>query len=260
MLLEKVVIGSSVEAAYYALVNESYFIPTRNISPMFYEKLEVPILGTSNSSEAWSKLNILLGLLSKRIAPESLSNIRINEDSLRLAIDITTFKYKFKNLYIFDPTGLIFENEILEAKDKSFIVYDDFELSTLGPKRATIESHIQDEGFCKYLHFYCSGRVDGSEYVTDCVVESELTIDQLRSFEYSDSMVRFFVMRHLTDVGVYGSLMKYYKNGSPKYRKPKVVHVRRLVIQKDNSTYKDTSSVKFLNLSLEETIEQSTKR
>ena len=67
-------------------------------------------------------------------------------------------------------------------------------------------------------------------------------------------------MRHLTAVGVYGSLMKYYKNGSPKYRKPKVVHVRRFVMQKDNSTYKDTSSVKFLNLSLEETIEQSTKR
>lgn len=260
MLLKDVVIGSSVEAAYYALVNEFHFIPTRKIPPMFYEETSISILGTKRASESWSKINLMLGLLSKKISSSSIPSIRISDHNLRFTIGITTFKYKFENIYIFDPTGIVFENEVLNAKNKTFIVYDDFELSSLGPKNSTLKSLSGNKNFCKHLHFYCSDRVDGANYITDCVVESELNIEQLKLFDYSDSMVRFFVIRHLTDIGVHGSLMGYYKNKSPKYRKPKVVHVKRLLVEKDNSTYKDTENVKFLNLSLEEIIEQSTKR
>ena len=41
--------------------------------------------------------------------------------------------------------------------------------------------------------------------------------------DYSDSMVRFVVSRHLTSIGIYGSFMDTYKSGKPKYRKPKIV-------------------------------------
>ena len=133
----------------------------------------------------------------------------------------------------------------------------DFELSVLGPKRKTLESIVRPLGFCKELHFYCSDRVDGADFITDCVVESELTLQELSSFDYSDSMVRFFVKRYLTDIGVNGRFMKYYKNGNPKFRKPRVTHVRRVVIERDNNIYRDTENVKFKNLSIEDIIEES---
>ncbi len=260
MLLTGLVLGSTIEAAYYALVNEYHFIPTRMTPIMFYEKSDVSLFGLEKTSEIWNKLNLMIGLLSKRIAFDHTSSIRIVDDVIRITTGNLTFKYQFEKLFIFDPTGVQIENEIQTPKPKSFVVFDDFELSVLGPKRYELEPITKGSGFARELHFYCSDRVDGADFITDCVVESELSHEQISSFEYSDSMARFVVERHLTSVGVYGRFMKYYNNGKPKYRKPKVVHVKRVSYEKDNNEYRDTENVKFLDLSLRQIIEESTER
>ncbi len=260
MLLGSFVIGSTVEAAYYALVNEFFFISTRKIPPLFFKKLEVPILGKKTEPEAWTQINVMLGLLSKRLVFEDTTNIRVVDNILRITCGNTTFKYEFDNLFIFDSTSVQLENNIITPNPKTYCVIDDFELSTLGQKRKFLEPKQGGSGLAKELHFYSSDRVDGSDYITDCVVESELTYEQINSFDYSDSIVRFIVERHLAEIGVFGSLMKYYDNGKPKYRKPKVVHVKRITCEKDNNVYEDSEKVKFLNLKLREIIEESTKR
>jgi len=260
MLLTGVVIGSTVEAAYYALVNEYHFTTTRKTPPMFYERLDVSLFGKTSTAEAWTKLNIMLGLLSKRLPTKPNTSIRISDQQIRITSDNVTFKYNFDKMFLYDPSGIQLDNEIKQVKEKTFIVLDDFELSVLGPKRYSLPPITGSQGVCRELHFYSSDRVDGADYITDCVVESELTMDQLKSFDYSDSMIRFLVKRHLTSINVNGRLMKHYKNGNPKYRKPNVVHVKRLLQEKDNNIYKDTKHVKFMNPSLGEIIEQSTKR
>ena len=252
-------IGSSVEAAYYALVNEYYFIPTRKMPPMFYNKLQVPLLGSERESDVWPKLNIMMGLLSRRLTFNQSPSIRVTDNIIKIATQNTTFKYSFDKLYVFDPTGVQFENDIKISKRKTFIVLDDFELSNMGPKRYELSGLCQQNGFARKLHFYSSDRVDGSSYITDCVVESELNQQEINCFEYSDSMVRFVVERHLKSLGVHGILMKYYDSGKPKYRKPKVTHVKRMVFEKDNNIYEDSQSVKFINLSLREILEESSK-
>lgn len=253
-------IGSTVEAAYYALVNEYFFITTRKTPPMFYEELKISLLGTKNTAEVWTKLNLMLGLLSKKMYIQPNSSIRVSEHQIKVISNNIVFNYEFEKLFVFDPTEVQLDTEVVEAREKTFTVLDDFELSVLGPKRHTLPSITGGHGVCKELHFYSSNRVDGADYITDCVVESELTRTQLNSFDYSDSMIRFLVERHLTSVGVNGRLMKYYNSGKPKYRKPNVVHVKRLLQEKDNNIYKDTENIKFLSLSIEEIIEQSTKR
>ncbi len=259
MLLKGVVLGSCIESAYFALVNELYFIPTRKTPYLFYHQSDVKIFGLSKKSELWDKLNLMIGLLSKRIAFDDAPNIRISENLIKISTSNVVFKYQFEKLYIFDPTGISLDNEVIEARPKTFCVLDDFELSVLGPRRYELESITGGEGFAKELHLYCSDRVDGADYITDCVVESELSKEQLYSFDYSDSIVRFVVERHLSSIQVHGRLMKHYDNGKPKYRKPKVLHVKRLVEEKDNNVYRDTESIKFLRLSLGEIIEKSTK-
>ncbi len=250
MLLDKVVIGSSLESAHYALINECYFIPTRERPPLFYRE----------NVEAWPKLNFMLGLLSKLLSFQKTETIRIVDNELKITAQNVVYKYKFEKCFVFDSTGIQLENEIKETRETTYLVLDDFELSTLGPPRTQIQPNISTPGFAQQIHFYSSDRVDGSSYITDCIVESELTQEQINSFDFSDTMARFTVERYLTSVGVYGSLMKHYKSGKPKYRKPKVKHVNRLIFQKDNNVYADTENVKIMNLSMEEIVEESTKR
>ena len=249
MLLNKVVIGSTIEAAYYALLNDCYFVPNRQFAPIFYRE----------NTETWPKLNFMLGLLSKLISFEDIETIRLVDNQLKIISQNTTYKYSFETCFIFDPTAIQLDNNIVTTKPKTFLVLDDFELSTMGKHRFDIEPITGGGNFAREVHFYSSDRVDGASYITDCVVESELTQDQLSSFDYSDTMARFVVERHLTSVGIYGTFMEYYKSGKPKYRKPKVKHVKRLVYPKDNNIYADTESVKIINLSLEQIIEKSTK-
>jgi hypothetical protein len=55
--------------------------------------------------------------------------------------------------------------------------------------------------------------------------------------------------------------MEYYKNGNPKYRKPKVVHSSRTVREIEKTIYRDSERVKFLEMNLKEIFnEASTTR
>ena len=250
MLLDKVVIGSTTTAAYYALINDCYFVPTRNRPELFYRE----------NTKTWPRLNVSLGLLSKLICYDDTETIRLVDNQLRITATNTTYKYNFKSCYVFDPTGVQLENDIVAPRPKTFLVLDDFELSTLGSHKFEIEPISIQRPFARQVHFYCSDRVDGASYITDCIVESELTQEQISSFEYSDTMARFVVERHLTSVGIYGTFMEHYKSGKPKYRKPKVKHVKRIVVEKDNNLYADTENVKIVNSPLEDFVEKVTER
>ena len=83
-----------------------------------------------------------------------------------------------------------------------------------------------------------------------------MTKEQLRDFEYSDSMARFEVIRHLAHIGIRGSFMNFYKNGSPKFRKPKVTHRKRIVLEMDQNKYEDTQRVKIKSLSMKEVLSE----
>ena len=224
---------------------------------MFYNELEFSILGLSLEPEAWTRLNLMLGLLSRRFASDDLRHVRVFESSMKITAGNTVTKIDFEKLFIFDMSKVQLENSISVARPKTFLVLDDFELSILGEKRYQLEPALNNRGFARRIDFYCSDRVDGADFITDCVVESELNQEQLNSFDYSDTMARFLVERHLESIGVYGRSMGKYKSGKVKYRKPKVVHVKRFVRELDNNSYQETDNVKFLDLSLRQIIEES---
>jgi len=254
MLLDKVVIGSSVESALYAMLTDSYLVDRDQGPSLFYKKLSTPVLFSDSQSELYTRVTLMLALLGKRLPVGLQDSVRVRGNELRIISDNNTFKYSFDSMFVFDPTGVDFENETKSTIDRTFLVIDDFELSVLGSKKDSIQPIESGEGFVKELHFYCSERVDGANYITDCVAESELTQEQLYSFDYSDTMVRFVVERHLQSLGIRGSFMNYYKNGTSKYRKPNVRHVKRIVRERDNNIYKDSDSIRFVDLTLEEII------
>ena len=196
---------------------------------------------------------MIMGLSGKLLNYEDLNNIKIYEDTIKFSFGNSQIsKYNFGSCEIFDTTGIDLENSVVRHIPSKYRVYDDYEISVLGGKHPYLEPKISDDELAREIHYYNSGRVDGANYVTDCVTESILTKEQLNNFEYSDSLGRFCVLRHLELIGVRGSFMKLYKNGTPKYRKPKIVHKKRIVLEKEQSVYEDTENVKMRNYSMKE--------
>lgn len=234
MLLKKVVIGSTVESANFALAEGYYFISTREYMQPFYGPVD-----------KWSRAILELGFSGKLLSYNECPTVRIEDNNLKVSSDNKVYKYQFETCYVLDPTKVHHENEIVKAKKKTFLVLDDFELSQLGKATKAIPNMVTGSGFARKIIFYTSDRVDGATYITDCVVESLLTQENLNNFDYSDTMAKFIVERYLKSQNINGLFMNLYKNGTPKYRKPSVKHVRRLIMENDNNTYKDSETVKF---------------
>lgn len=255
MLLERLVIGSCLESIVYAFLTDSYYIPVSTSGPMFYEKADHKILLSDSSQYTWSRIQTILALEGRLLNYADLELIKIQEDQIKITTSSGLFKYEFGLCEIFDTTNVKLENEIMSQRDDQFLVIDDFEVSVLGGKHAYLQPKMSEESLAKEIHFYTSDRVDGANYVTDCVVESLLTKQQLNDFEFSDSMVRFAVIHYLTSIGIHGNFMNLYKSGKPKYRKPKVVHKKRIILKKERNVYKDSEKVKFLDMSMKEVLD-----
>ena len=255
MLLKRLVIGSDIESILYAFLTDSYFLPTSS-GPIFYEKMHPRILGSERKDYTWSRLQAILALTGKLLNYQQIKSVRISEDDIKISSDEGFYKYKFEECNIFDTTGISVLNNIREHKESKFVVYDDFEISQLGGKHKYLEPKETDDDLASSIHFYISDRVDGADYITDCVSKSVLTRAQINEVEYSDSMARFAVIRHLTSIGIYGNFMNLYKNGLPKYRKPKVVHKKRLVLEREQTTYENSERVKFLRLTIKEIFDE----
>ena len=260
MFLDNIVIGSTIESILYAFLNDYYFISTRRDFPMFYRNLSIPVLGYETEPEAWNRLNFMMGLLGRRSSFDNFDNFKIENNKIKVSESGHLCHYEFNNCFIFDPTNIKHENLELDAKGSTYLVLDDFELSRLGNKNSSLPRLKTDDNFVNQINFYTSDRIDGCSFISDCVAESFLTKEQLYDFDYSDTMVKFIIERYLTSIGIRGHFMNFYKNGNPKYRKPIVKHVKRLIFERDNNVYQDSDNVKFISMTLKDIFnEASTK-
>lgn len=255
MLLESIVIGSNLESLVYAFMTDSYFLPNSN-GPMFYEELDSFILSSKRKDYTWSRFQTILALSGKLLNYKDIKDIRVFENYVKISSSDGLFKYEFDVCKIFDASGVTVFNEIKESKNSEYIVHDDFELSQLGAKHEYLKPKKSKDTLASDIYFYTSSRVDGAKYVTDCVARSTLTKDQINDVDYSDSMVRFCVLKYLESIGINGNFMNFYKNGNPKYRKPKVTHKKRMVQEKEQTRYKDSEKVKFLDLTMADILDE----
>ena len=254
MLLEHVVLGSDVNSALYAFLNDCYYIPLSVRGPLFCEKADIKLFGSPRRDHIWSRLNLILSLQGRLLNYSELNFVKIKEKELKISESNTIHKYDFNMCYIFNTDKLKLDFSPYKAIPPIYYVYDDFELSNMGGKHKYIAPSKTTNTLAKELHFYCSQRVDGADYVTDCISKSVLTEKQIHDINYSDSIVKILIERHLESTGILGSKAGIYKSGKIKYRKPKVKHVKRVVYKENRDLYADTKNIKFLNLSVPEVL------
>jgi len=256
MFLDKVVIGNTIESLFYALKTDSYIVYNRKKPHLFYRELPFSILGESREPKAISRLLLSMSLLGKVIQFEGIESIRMSDHSLKIYANNQVYDYQYELCEVFDSTGVTHERDILQPNQPMYHVIDDFELRNIGRSVKNVPSMYQGEQFVSSMHFYTSDRVDGANFITDCVTDSYLTTSQLQDFEYSDSIIKFVVERYLRSVGVNGTVAGINKNGTTKFRRPVVKHVKRLVFEEDRNIYKDSESVRFVNKTLLEIVNE----
>lgn len=254
MLLEKVVIGHSMESALFAYINGYYHVQSSNFYPLFFEESEgFSLFGTSSKKEIWTRLKVMLGFLSLNIDYPVVKNIRVQHDNIKVFEDNLLIDFEYEKCYIFDTLNVSHPNKIVRASEEEYQVIDDFKISRMGHSGDLSPVYLQQR-FLSQIHFYNSNRVDGSRYITDIATVSTLDRNQIHDVDYSDTMMMFALRKHLNDMGIKGIEKRHLmnKDGTHPVDKFRLDHVQRFVTPIDRNTYQDTEKIKFVSPSAKE--------
>ena len=122
---------------------------------------------------------------------------------------------KYKNLYVYDDENV--EGFSLNRELLHYRVIDWFDCQ--GLYNLGFNELVTEDKFVHKIKLFKTRRIDGNQRYLDLLCESFLTEKQLKSFDYSDTMVRFKVMDVLEKHGVNKVKMSLWKRGiHPVYR------------------------------------------
>ena len=184
-----VVVGADLEAVEFAHDNKYFLIKNRPPHHHSYEETE----------ESWAKKIYQLYNLGLVPFTNKANSIRIiSEDKLiKVFTDNNVFTVQYENIHVFD-----FENVQGLDKSKELVCYrvvDWFDCRGLCD--ANVTEIISGDEFVRKIKLFLSPRIDGNHKHKDLLCESFLTEDQLKNFEFSDTMVRFKVVDTLKKHG-----------------------------------------------------------
>ena len=235
--VKTIVIGKCLESLMFAtLVEDSKYI---DIGPEIYNSHE------TIKDKLYFKLKTCLSLLGKSSNFKQVENIRIRGDLCKIILSAREKSYKFNKCIIFDHDIVDVENKVLSIKKNKIKIIDNFKITGIS-KNYSFEKISTDDFFVKNIYPYNSGRVGGSDYVTDLEVESFLEREQINDFNFSDTMVRFKLEDILTNSNFKLRMAGKLKSGAPKFSRPNLEHVSRTIINQDAVNYKDSKSVIFM--------------
>lgn len=144
-------------------------------------------------------------------------------------------RMRFEELIVFDSNMLHFDNELLKVADYSYRVIDWIKIRK--GKEIRVEYINTEDQFVKEVYFY------PTEFLNrfDIAAISELSREQLDSFEYSDTMARFKVWKMIKENNLYTGLL----------HNTIIETTNRQVIKTGQNLYKDSSMIVFNHDSLE---------
>ena len=274
---EEIVIGGSLRALVYSYLKNKPLIIGADHAPTPFEffkpnfKLEsfltepqISQLQTRNGEkkvgnsklDLWKKINFILSLSGLIPTTNKASYLRVEDNILKvITANSRLIKFKFDTLTIFDDKnvyGLPTPKESFKTSDKKLIL--DW-INVRSGMKHQYDYFKTNEDFVKEIHFYPSERLCGNHDKKDLVVISYLNKQELDSYEYSDTYVKFKVLKMMKEAGIKG-----IRNGRSmedptkfKYYAIKIEPTEREIIEIKKNVYDDTERFKF-NYQTEEEI------
>ena len=188
-IYDSVVIGNDLNAVQFALKNKSHLLLNSYPSVHSYECAPSEC---TPLEEQWA--SSVYELYQKGLCPfVEIKNIRVVEDEK--IVKVTTknensYCIKYNEIHILDienVNGTQVTRELINYR-----VVDWFDCQ--GLYDLEFEEIKTDDEFVNLIRFFKSTRIDGNRRYLDLLCESYLTQEQLKNFDFSDTMVKFKIM------------------------------------------------------------------
>lgn len=184
-----IVIGNDLNAVQFALKNKSCLLLNNFPSIHSYERTSA---GDRSLEEEWACS--VYKLYQMGLCPfAQIKNIRILEDEK--IVKVTTenenfYRVKYNEIHIFDLENIY--GTQLTRELINYRVIDWFDCQ--GLYDLEFKEIKTDDEFVNLIMFFKSTRIDGNQKYLDLLCESYLTEEQLKSFDFSDTMAKFKIM------------------------------------------------------------------
>ena len=206
---ESVVIGGTLDALVQAHKTDSYII-FNNVDSIFpfdavsgYEYLGLNPEETGTKIKLWNALSY--DLARKGLNPFGRAVVSTRVDGNHISV-VTGNNHKTQirtsKIHVHSVDNV---HGLEEASPpiKNYRVFDWFDVRT-----GMNHEHVfyeRQANFCNKFYFYLSERIDGNKKYKDLVVESELSILDLKNPDYSDTTSRIIATRVMKELGIHGA-------------------------------------------------------
>ncbi len=209
---DEIVIGGCLPSLLYAFKNNFPVIFANPKPPFRYDKIEkdydLSFLGLDPfemyyQRQVWERLLLLLGLSGNLPLSSNASGMRIVDNLLTVTTNNhRVVKFTFDKLVVFDDEGVTGLPPISgEIKEKNRVI--DWVNVRQGAKHQYDEIYGEAD-FVNRIIFYPSDRSDNKK-LKDLIAISYLSDEQVLDHEYSDTMVKFKVLKMMKLIGIRGT-------------------------------------------------------
>jgi len=150
----------------------------------------------------WEKLFFILSLGGQIPFAHKVNSLRIDEE-LRV-VGKRSYEIGFKELRVFDDTGLQGISQKFESEEKKYRVLDWISVHSGTTHDCDFLDALETSAIERVI-FYPSDRIDGNHNKKDIVCVSEMTEGQLNDYRFSNTYVRFEVLKMMKDAGIRGA-------------------------------------------------------
>ena len=278
---DEIVIGSNLNAVIYSYLNSKPIIMNGDKAPKFFEffpyDMDLEKLSANNKKvtlhgfnenrivgapkfDVWQKLVYANSLSGLNFLSDKVESIRVDDNVLRVTTkNFRLVRVKFNKLRVFDDDCVVGlpEPTILT---KNYRVLDWVDVrSGMLHKYDYLRSSVD---FVKDIYFYPSKSIDGNTNKKELVIVSYLSEEQLKDFDFSDTVAKFKTLKLMKRAGIRGARNgRDQKNPDKfKYYSLKIRPTKREVTKKFMHKYKDEENIIFDPRTEEEVIMQENAR
>jgi len=234
--IDKLVIGGSVEALWYAFCMDLPLVYFRPIHPFYFERLEniyeIPALKLSEKvlmktqdahveegilkDKIWQRLIFLLSMSGRNPFGDNAVSASIDDNIMSVNFGIKKkVNIEFKKLIIFDSegvTGLPPPTKVI--KNKSY-VYDWMNIVSGG--KHEYDMFLFDDDLVNKVYFYSSFRLDNHK-VKDLVCLSRVPYEEIDHYSYSDTYAKLKLTKIMKGLGMRGARNGRDQENPDKYK------------------------------------------
>jgi len=263
---DSIVVGGCIRALLYAFFHELPVVFTKPDPPFRFDPFpdcDVGKLGLESRErtqlEIWERLVFLLGMAGNLPVVHDDNKLRVSENTLTVTSGNTATKFNFNKLVIFDDKQVKGLPRVeREEKEKNRVI--DW-VNVRSGCHHDIPHLVDHEGFfVNKIIFYPTDRSDNKKH-KDLVAISSLTDEQLQDFDFSDTMVRFKVLKMMKAAGIRGARNGRDVNNPEKYKyyAVKVEPAERVVVSNSKRFYEPDDRLEFIYQTLEEILDTASK-